>query len=172
MCDMKLKLMSLFVVVMIISLACNNNSSELQEKISAMEKQLEESKSYVPGLGITMNQIQLYHAKFYFAMKNDNKELMQYINHELEENFEVVVDHHALHDGVNIAELAQNTILPALESLEQSVENGVNEDIIIAFDNLTLNCNICHSASGHSFIRIKNPEGISYLNQDFTEFVN
>lgn len=161
--------MSLFISLLL-TIACNNNSDDLEGRISELENRMAEVSSFKLGLGQTMNQIQIYHTKFYFAMKNDNRDLMKYINHELEENFEDVVENHAFHDGVNIEELAQNTILPALEELEEKVNNSNIESVNQAFDYLTLNCNKCHSASGHTFIRINYPESNSYLNQDFRNF--
>ena len=77
-----------------------------------------------------------------------------------------------MHDGINLEELAQNTVLPSLHELEEKVKLNDHTSMSQSFDNLTVSCNKCHSASGHSFIRIKVPEGESFPNQDFRRLDN
>ena len=156
------------MTIAVIFVACNSGSEEVNERLAALEARIELEESSKQGLGSSMNQVQIYHAKFFFAMKNENTDLMKYVLHELEESFEDVVENHGVHDDVNIAELADNTVFPALAELESKVSEGQGEEIEKGFEYLTVTCNKCHFASGHPFIRIRNPEGESYLNQDFT----
>ncbi len=147
-------------------LSCGN--AEYTNRIEDLEKEVEKLEESMPGLGWTMNLIQIYHTKFYFAMKEGNTEVMTYVHHELEENFESVVENHGDHDGIDIAGVAKNTVLPALEELKKSIDSKNDSLILQSFEFLTVTCNKCHYASEHPFIKIKYPEGESYLNQDFT----
>jgi len=114
-----------------------------------------------------MNEIQVYHTKLYYATNNRNVELMSYILHELEEVFKVVVNVHKQHDGLQINELVNNTMLPVLKEFEQVVEREDTSSFNQSFEYLTVACNKCHATAEHNFIRIKNPSAETFLNQNF-----
>lgn len=139
----------------------------VKERLEVLEERITELESRKPEMSSSMNQIQIHHAKLYFALQHENHELMKYLVHELEEGFEYVVENHGMHDGVDISGLTQNTAIPALKELENSLNDLDTGKLSQDFEFLTVSCNKCHIASGHPFIKIKNPEGNTYLNQTF-----
>jgi len=138
------------------------NASELNSRFAEFENM------FRPGLGSFMNQIQVYHVKLSLAVSENNNELVSYLIHELEEQFEKVVIVHKTHDGIALNEIADQTIFPALHDLEQANERKDSLSLVQSFESLTVSCNKCHVSTGHSFIRIKRPEANPFLNQDFT----
>ena len=119
------------------------------------------------GLSALMLRVQSHHSKLYLALEGQNKDLASYIVHELEEHFEELENVHNIHDGVQLGGIAKKTIWPALHELEVAMESYDSSIVFQKFENLTLMCNKCHKASGHSFIRIKKPDANNFPNQEF-----
>ena len=58
----------------------------MQSKTDSLEKQLD--KTYKPGLGEFMTDIQLHHAKLWFAGQNQNWPLADFEIHEIQESLD------------------------------------------------------------------------------------
>ncbi len=143
--------------------ALRNELTDLKTKQAALEK-----TQYIPHLGWAMVQVQIYHAKLYFAGAAKNWELASYYIHELEEALEDVQKLHLEHEGIKIAELIKAMALPQVENVENAVEQKDTVAFSAAFEKLTTSCNQCHQAAGKSIIHIKVPQGAGLPNQDFT----
>jgi hypothetical protein len=75
-----------FLVCAFSFFSCSNQSSDiqaLQRKVDSL--QLKIDNAYKPGLGEFMSQIQVHHAKLWFAGKNQNWELADFEIGEIEE---------------------------------------------------------------------------------------
>jgi len=117
-------------------------------------------------LAIYMGRLQLFADKLWWAGKAQNKELVQFYLHEMEEAMEEVHEAGIVHDGVNISDLVEPYGLLAIERMEKidldsaSFSNG--------YSDLVSSCNGCHKASNYSFIKIKIPESPVFSNQDMS----
>ncbi|MCS7020120.1 MAG: hypothetical protein RMJ87_13985 [Cytophagales bacterium] len=142
--------------------ALRNQFTDLQTRQAALE-----NKQYIPHLGWAMVQVQVYHAKLYFAGAAQNWKLADYYVHELEEALEDVEQLHPEHEGVKVAELVKAMALPEVENVAKAVEQQDAVAFSAAFEKLTHSCNQCHQAAGKAIIRIKIPQNAGLPNQDF-----
>jgi cytochrome c553 len=166
---MKQRIIILLAAVLTACQTASNESASLRsELINLKTKQSAlEKTQYVPHLGWAMVQVQVYHAKLYFAGAAKNWDLAAYYVQELEEALEDVEKHHPEHEGVKIAELVKAMALPQVEKVEETVEQKDAVAFSAAFEKLTTSCNQCHQAVGKSIIRIKVPQNTGLPNQDF-----
>lgn len=113
-----------------------------------------------------MNRIQSFHAKLYAAGKNNNKQLMGFYLHEIEEEMETIAEGKIIEDGVNISDNMVNFGLNQVKRFETEMETSTF-NFEKSFQDLTVSCNSCHNASSHDYIRITVPSGVPVSNQDF-----
>ena len=125
------------------------------------------SEPYAPGLGEFMTATQLRHAKLWFAGKAKNWDLAAYEVDELKEGLEDAAKTNPVHDGIPIAEMIKNTIMPVLAEVDKAVEAKSSGKFATAFDNLTKACNSCHAGAKKEFIRIARPTAPPVTNQIF-----
>jgi hypothetical protein len=135
-----------------------------QKKITALIDSLTDAVK--PGLGEYMNDIQVHHAKLWFAGTYGNWGLAQYELGEIDELMANVVKEYPTHNGVAIASIMQavrNTQLPELDSV--ITKHGTTEQFHTAFNELNAACNGCHGATEHRFIKIQPPNVPPATNQ-------
>lgn len=155
-----------FSVYAIFLFSCNQqtgNSRELalSNKIDSLQKAID--NAYKPGLGEFMNGIQLHHEKLWFAGKNENWKLADF---EVNEMKEVLTDIRTYcRDRPEIRLL--NMIDPALDSLNQSIQDKNNLSFKNNFVILTHTCNSCHQATKHEFNLVRVPGASDFSDQDF-----
>ena len=114
-----------------------------------------------------MGGLQNHHNKLWFAGTNENWELADFALHEIEE---IVEDIKMLH--ANREETQSIFIIePALEAMDEAVDNQNLSQFKEEYINLTNACNTCHKATGYEFISIKTPTLPSYSNQDFSRLI-
>lgn len=133
----------------------------LQNRIDSLETKL--SDTYKPGLGDLMGNIQIHHGKLWFAGQNQNWQLADFEIHELEEAIE---DIEAFHKGRKEIETI-DMIKPALEAVENAIDQKDPIAFTTGYNILTNTCNACHQAADHGFIVIQTPENLPFSNQDF-----
>lgn len=152
-------LLSIFVL-----LACNNEDSKvrfLQKQVDSLKNQL--AKSYKPGFGEFMSNIQAHHAKLWFAGKNRNWKLADFEIHEIKENL----------DDIRIYETERkeseliNMIDPPLDSVNTAIQKHDPERFKSSFIQLTYTCNKCHQAAQFEFNVVKIPDRQMFSNQVF-----
>jgi hypothetical protein len=110
-----------------------------------------------PGLHSLMQQVQLRHAQLWFAGEAGNWELADYQVHELEELLEQIRDLHPEYDGRSVAELLEQLLQPAVERVESAIDARQPAAFAAAFDDMTAQCNACHTATDRRAIVIQRP---------------
>lgn len=116
-------------------------------------------------LSVYMNRIQLFTNKLWFAIQNQNWELASFYLEETEETMEEVAKHEILEEGIRIDEQMKIWGLPAIEPLEEAIESKELKSVELKYTNLITNCNGCHTAVKHDFIKIKIPDSPVFTNQ-------
>lgn len=100
-----------------------------------------------------MASLQYFTHKATLAIDHKNPQLAQFYLQELDKVVgklaEVNIDH-----GKPIGLLTKTTLLPTLQPLAQSIEEGDWEVSSAALDNMIRSCNECHMISEHDFISI------------------
>ena len=155
----------IFYLIAITSFSCNQPSSNniaLQKKIDSL--QTEVNNSYKPGLGEFMSQIQMHHAKLWFAGENGNWQLAHFEIGEIQEALDDIPKYCADRPEVKYI----NMIIPAMDSLSDAIKDKNEGKFRSGFTLLTATCNDCHKATDHGFNVIKIPEVPPVSNQFFT----
>lgn len=147
-------------------------SSKYEKKIQELQNQLQNQQellknTYKPGFGDLMGGLQNHHNKLWFAGTNENWELADFALHELEEIVEDIKTIHADRKETQSIFIIE----PALEAMDEAVDNQNLNQFKEQYINLTNACNTCHKATGFEFISIKTPTLPSYSNQDFSRLI-
>ena len=154
----------LFYLIAITSFSCNQSSSDnlaLQKKIDSLQTEI--NNSYKPGLGEFMSQIQIHHAKLWFAGKEENWQLANFEIGEIREALDDIPKYCAGRPEVKSIDM----IAPAMDSLSKAVNEKDEAKFKSGFTLLTATCNDCHRATNHGFNVIKIPEAPPVTNQFF-----
>jgi hypothetical protein len=149
----------IFILGLMIFTSCSDNSKQIRE----LENKLEEVKSYKPGFGEFMSNVQIHHAKLWFAGKNQNWKLAEFEINEIKETF----------DDLKIyqSEREETKLIPMISVALDSVSSSIEQKDLKLFKNsfvlLTNTCNDCHLAAHFEFNKIKIPETPPFSNQVF-----
>lgn len=145
--------------------ACNqnDNSAQLQLRIDSLEKKID--AAYKPGLGEFMSQVQVHHAKLWFAGKNENWKLADFEIHEIMES----VDGIQQYAGDRVESKKVIMLQPALDSVNHAIEQKDTALFRSSFILLTSTCNSCHTAVDYEFNIVKIPDAPPFSNQVFKE---
>ncbi len=145
-------------------IACSNNSDkiiELQNRVDSLQSKID--NSYKPGFGEFMTNIQIHHAKLWFAGTNRNWKLAEFEIQEIKESMEDIQKYQS--------EREETKTLPIIFAPLDSVQAAVNDKSLNkfkqSFTNLTNTCNACHQAVNNEFNKIKIPDSPPFSNQDF-----
>jgi len=120
-----------------------------------------------PGVATLMERMLTYIHKLQLSVAARNAPLADFYLHELEETAEYIAEHVESYDDQPVGLLTEQMLLPAIEELEDAVEDA---DWAIGdkrFAALLESCNSCHVASGYGEIRIVPASGNPFA-QDFT----
>ncbi|HZV12860.1 MAG TPA: hypothetical protein VFA55_06555 [Candidatus Kapabacteria bacterium] len=137
-----------------------------QKKITALIDSLQDAVK--PGLGEYMNDMQVHHAKLWFAGTDNNWGLAKYELGEMDELMGNIIEEYPTHKGIaiaNIMKAIRNTQLPELDSVIE--KHGPVDKFQTSFKELNAACNGCHGATGHIFIKIQPPLTPPITNQDY-----
>ena len=148
----------------IILFSCNRQSSNtaiLNKKIDSLQTQL--NNSYKPGLGEFMSQIQIHHAKLWFAGKYENWPLADFEVGEIREALDDIPKFCADRPEVKSIDVIE----PAMDSLSAAIKAKDQRRFDSSFTLLTATCNDCHKATNHGFNQIKIPDVPPVSNQVF-----
>ena len=139
----------------------NNTKNDVAtEAAEASEKHFE--------LAVYMGRLQRYAEKLHYAGQSQNWVLADFYNHELFETAEEVAEAHIIEDGLNVSELAESIMLPALKNMEEGLKKPDIESFKLSYQAVVNSCNACHAKAEHPYIKIVVPQGMnSYPNQDF-----
>ncbi len=153
---------ALFIVLMFSS--CNDNStqiSELQSKVAELQKKVD--NSYKPGFGEFMSNIQIHHAKLWFAGINKNWKLAEFEIDEISETIEDIKKYESEREELNVLPIIE----APLDSVKVAVKNKNLSSFKNSFSTLTNTCNACHHAVNYEFNKVKIPDTPPFSNQIF-----
>jgi hypothetical protein len=119
-----------------------------------------------PGLAVLMERMQTYTHKLQLSMAAENAPLAGFYLHELEETAEFIIENIESYDDQPVGQLTAQMFMPAVELLEDAVDDADWAAGEQRFGALMEACNSCHVASGHGEIRIV-PASSNPFAQDF-----
>ncbi len=155
---------NLLFLTAIVMFSCNQHSANttgLNKKIDSL--QIELNNSYKPGLGEFMSQIQIHHAKLWFAGKYENWPLADFEVGEIQEALDDIPKFCS--DRPEVKSIG--IIDPAMDSVSAAIKAKDETRFDSSFILLTATCNDCHKATNHGFNLIKIPEIPPVSNQVF-----
>jgi hypothetical protein len=157
-----MKLLAFIITISLIA-SCNqqNKVKEMQAKIDSLQKQLDET--YKPGFGEFMSGIQVHHAKLWFAGQNQNWPLADFEVHEIQESLDDI--RKFCNDRPESKSIGM--IIPAIDSVNNAVQQKNLTLFKSSFILLTNTCNNCHKATEHSFNVVTIPANLPVVNQEF-----
>jgi len=168
-----MKAISLTVVlvlfVLIVFPGCNEKSQSdklLQSRIDSLETKIH--SAYTPGYGELMLNIQIHHAKLWFAGSNSNWPLAAYDESLIRSTFRKIRLYHP--GDPNTAATAM--IDGPLDSIAGAISLKSPAAFRRSFDLLTVTCNNCHAVTRHGFNVITIPRVEPLGNQDFSLKLN
>jgi hypothetical protein len=151
-----------YVLIAVTILSCNQGKEQrMQATNDSLRKELAET--YRPGLGEFMLGIQLHHAKLWFAGQNQNWPLADFEVHEIQESLDDIREF-----CTNRPEIKSiGMISPAIDSINNAVQQKNPELFRNSFLLLTNTCNNCHKATEHAFNVVTVPTSLPVTNQEF-----
>lgn len=144
--------------------ACNQSASNAE----AMQKQIDRlqikiNNTYKPGLGEFMSEIQVHHAKLWFAGKDKNWALANFEVGEIQEGLDDIPKYCSERPEVKSIDM----IRPAIYNIGKAIKEKDENKFVADFTVLTATCNDCHKATNHGFTLIKIPDVAPVSNQVF-----
>lgn len=155
-----MKTLFLFLSAVLIFISCNRN-----DEIEQLKSQIDSLKqnSYKPGFGSFMSNIQVHHAKLWFAGTNENWQLAEYEAHELTENVEAIPKFRPDRKESQLVIM----LYTVLDSVKLSIQQKNPELFKISYASLTNTCNNCHKQVNYGFNNVKIPDTPPFTNQVF-----
>jgi hypothetical protein len=130
---------------------------QLHAQIDSLKDQLK--KSYVPGTGELMTNIQIHHAKLWFAGSNSNWLLAEYQESLIRSGFKKVQQYH----GQKLVAMIE----PAMDSVEKAIREKNAGSFRRQFEFMTSSCNNCHLVTDHPYNVILTPTNVPLDNQRY-----
>jgi len=156
----KIALLSMLVITLV-SCTDSAENKQLESRVDSLEQQL--ANSYKPGLGEFMFNIQVHHAKLWFAGQSQNWKLADFEIHEIMEAIDDIKTFNT--DRPEIKSLGM--ISTPLDSVNAAIKQKDPAAFKSSFILLTNTCNTCHEATQHGFNVIKIPDTPPVSNQTF-----
>jgi len=157
--------MKVFILLIVFySVACNqsaSNSGSLQSRVDSLEKKL--AHTYKPGFGEFMSNIQIHHAKLWFAGKNQNWELADFEMHEIAETLDAIKEYQTEREESKKVDMLK----PSLDAVNDAIQKKDSALFNSSYLLLTNTCNNCHKAVNFGFNVVKVPETPPFSNQAF-----
>jgi cytochrome c1 len=139
----------------------NDHTLQLQAQIDSLKDQWK--KSYVPGTGELMTNIQMHHAKLWFAGKNSNWLLAEYQESLIRSGFRKIQQYHGQKPEAKLAAMIE----PAMDSVERAIHEKNAGSFKRQFEFMTSSCNSCHQATNHPYNVIVIPSLVPLDNQRY-----
>lgn len=139
----------------------DHDQRRLEQEINDVQTRV--NNSYKPGLGEFMTDIQVHHAKLWFAGENENWKLADFEIKEIKESLDDIQKYCSDRPEVKAIPM----IFGAVDSVSAAIEKHDRELFKAGFTSLTSTCNSCHRATSHEFNMIKIPEYPPFSNQEF-----
>jgi hypothetical protein len=169
----RLSSFGLFSIVVILFTACTDRQSQppqaqslqaqsLQARLDSLDQRLRHT--YTPGFGEMMLNIQIHHAKLWFAGSAGNWELAAYDESLVRSAFRKIRTYHP--DDPNTAALSM--IDGPMDSVGAAISLKSAPAFRRSFVLLTATCNNCHAVTKHPFNVITIPQHEPIGNQLFS----
>jgi cytochrome c1 len=155
---------TLIVSVIVLLAACTSRPREtqpFQARLDSMERQI--LHSYSPGFGELMLNIQIHHAKLWFAGRNGNWELAAYDQSLIRSAFRKIRTFHP--DDPKTTATAMIDI--PMDSVARAITLKDRAAFKRGFTFLTTTCNNCHTVTKHPFNFITIPKNDPIGNQSY-----
>jgi hypothetical protein len=158
----------LLLSIFLISLSCNQADSRIiSMQIHLDSLQLKLNKSYKPGLGEFMLNIQVHHAKLWFAGQSGNWSLADFEAKEIQESIEDIRNYCSDREEVTSIPMLN----PSLDTIGNAIKRRNISEFKTGFILLTKTCNTCHQITKHPFNVIQIPASPPFSNQDFKPLI-
>lgn len=151
----------LFIVPMLLFISCND-SNKLREQVDNLEAK--SVNTYKPGFGEFMTNIQIHHAKLWFAGENKNWKLADFELNEITETLDAIKKYQSDREESK----ALPIINPAIDSVRIAIQKQNPKSFIHSYTILTNTCNVCHQSVKFEFNIVKIPDTVPFSNQDFS----
>lgn len=152
-------LISFTAALLLISCSDTHNLKERVDDLTVRT-----ANNYKPGFGEFMTNIQIHHAKLWFAGTDENWPLADFETGEISETVDAIQKYET--DRPESKELP--VILPALDSVRTAIQKKDRALFVTSFHTLTATCNTCHRAVKFGFNVVKIPDTPPFSNQDFS----
>lgn len=144
----------------------------LKARVAALEAELAAVKAAQRPveLGQQMLELQIRHARLWYAGQGDNWTLAMFQLSEFREALDGVVEANGEHPSMQpqrLAEVLPAMMGPALKSLQLAVDKRDRAAFAAAYDQLTAACNACHEAASFGFNRFQRPRTPLLDNQQY-----
>ena len=156
-----IKYMFLLFVSLLLFVSCND-SGDLQKKVDNLETKTQDI--YKPGFGEFMTNVQIHHAKLWFAGKNQNWALAEFELNEINETLDAIKKYQQERPETK----ALNILNPAMDSVRVSIKQQDLKIFVKTFTGLTNTCNACHQSVKFGFNVVKIPDTPPFSNQEFS----
>ncbi|HEY5124173.1 MAG TPA: hypothetical protein VIK14_10605 [Ignavibacteria bacterium] len=154
------KLIFLITTLFLFS-SCGKQEERLKARIDSLEQKI--VNNYKPGFGEFMSNIQVHHAKLWFAGLNQNWELADFEVQEIKETLEAIKKHQQERKESQMVVM----INPVLDSIDMSIKKKDVKLFTAGFNSLTNTCNNCHRLVNYGFNDVKIPDSPPFSNQIF-----
>ena len=149
-------------LVLLLNYSCGNSeNNKLVSRIDSLEKKL--NNTYKPGFGEFMSNIQIHHAKLWFAGTNENWELADFEIHEIGETMDAIEKYEPEREESKSVPMMK----PTLDSVSAAIQNKNLSQFKNNYILLTNTCNNCHKSVNFSFNEVKIPDSPPFSNQTF-----
>jgi len=148
-------------VILIASCSSPDKSRQLQIQTDSLSSKLH--NIYKPGFGEFMGNVQLHHAKLWFAGTNNNWRLADYEVQEMQEALANIQKYCTDRPESQVVDV----LYPAIDSINNAIKNQSLQSFKSSYTLLTRTCNDCHKSTGHDFNVIITPTTVPVTDQDF-----
>lgn len=141
-------------------------SGFLWVKVTNLENHVQELQK--PSLYESMTTMQAVVHKISYAINNENKALLDFYIHELEEATEEIIEADLVYHDQPVGQLTETMLEPTIEELENAVESGDWDRVLERNQVMIQACNNCHTSTDYSEIVVTEKGETNPFNQDFS----
>jgi len=139
-----------------------NRQCALQERIAELEHGGEAELEVAEIMG----RLERHMTKWWAAGAAGNADLAAFYLHEMEEAFEELAEAGVEEEGVDVSAQVKVFGLPVIEALERRLRQEGVAAMHADAAMLVANCNGCHVATHHPYIRLREPAGVVFPAQE------
>lgn len=136
-------------------------ASDASTEIAALKKRIAElEERQTPELGQQMLELQIRHARLWFAASAGNWNLAGLQLHELDEALDRVVEgnpDHAALQPQRLADVLPSIMKPAVHAARDAIDRKDKAAFASAYDSISNACTACHKVAGIDFLVLQRP---------------